>query len=194
MLILPFMVTEYEKSDALSTKFRQIGNQHYKQRKFTDALRAYNLGLNFASTEAQLALCYANRSALALETEPKQVYLALADIQRVELLGSSYPTELLSKLVQRKEKCTRLMNLTPPCDDDESQALSPADILAKADDLQMNLYQTEETQRRKEFCSSQLFKLKNGSKEITAAEDFVKVAVNDERGRHVIVTKDVKPG
>jgi SET and MYND domain-containing protein 4 len=88
------------KDNRIADKWRNEGNSLYKQRKFEDAVIAYNKSLCFAETGSkQLALAYGNRSAVYLEVGLYDDCLANIQLAR----DKNHPD--LTKLRDREEKC-----------------------------------------------------------------------------------------
>lgn len=99
------------KNNTEAKKLRDLGNKHFQERDFFDALLKYNHSLCFAEigTEA-VGMAYANRSAVYIEM--KQFDMCLKDIQLAR--RSNYPIEKLEKLKQREEACvTAIENWKP---------------------------------------------------------------------------------
>lgn len=80
--------------------FRAMGNSFYNKNKFLEALTNYNRSLCYAqSNSKQMALAYANRSAIYMEL--KEAGKCLENIQLAR--DNKYPNQ--SKLNEREQKC-----------------------------------------------------------------------------------------
>src|SRR4051794_36362375 len=92
-------VSELRKNSAVSAELRQRGNELFKKKDFRKALEFYNVATLFAPTDDQeLALAYANRSLVFMETSRPEE--ALADIDLA--LANNYPRSSRSKLEGRR--------------------------------------------------------------------------------------------
>jgi tetratricopeptide (TPR) repeat protein len=103
------------KSSAKSVEYRKEGNEAFKVKDFSLALKKYNLSIRFAEPRSEtpvsekeqhevdneLALAYANRSAAFFHLN--EFALALDDIERAIKYG--YPTRLRARLIERKLNC-----------------------------------------------------------------------------------------
>lgn len=112
--------TSSEKSASEAKRYRQRGNELYKEGNLKEALAYYNSSVVFApdhSTEtakeggggggsSELALAYGNRSATLLQM--KLYAECLEDIDRA--IASRYPDQLLYKLFDRKGRCLLELN------------------------------------------------------------------------------------
>jgi len=88
------------KNDALSKAMKDKGNSSYGSSDILSALQQYNQALMFASKDSDMALIYANRSALWFELGEHE--LVAEDIQRA--LRCGYPDNLQHKLYDRRAK------------------------------------------------------------------------------------------
>lgn len=94
------------KCEETAENFRSDGNFHFGNKKFHDALLCYNQSLSFAGDE-NISLTYANRSAVYLEAK-----LFKECLENIKLAcENKYPKEKISKLVEREEKCKKLMKI-----------------------------------------------------------------------------------
>lgn len=106
----PFSSCLLDRSTEFANKFREEGNKMFAERDFHLALAWYNKSLcNAIVGSPQVSLIYANRSAVYLEC--KQFKLCLENIKLARDHG--YPTNKLSKLAEREEKCLKMMEKRP---------------------------------------------------------------------------------
>lgn len=155
----------------MSSKFRDKANTAYKTGKYNLALRGYNLAIMFGMIgEEELGLAYGNRSALFVQM--KEPHLALHDIQLA--LGCKYPENLTSKLLERQRKCNDL-------------------ILRKEKDSNAQLKYANKLNRRK-YCEDNLLRLKAPHSSITNAEDCITIDYTKERGRRLVVNRNISAG
>jgi SET and MYND domain-containing protein 4 len=102
------------KSNSESEKFRQEGNKLYKNGKFFEALLKYNASLCYAEDYSNLALAYANRSAVYFELKLYQPCLNNIQLARKH----KYPADKMKVLDDREKRCLELMmEKTKICDD-----------------------------------------------------------------------------
>ncbi|KAJ8959449.1 hypothetical protein NQ318_022142 [Aromia moschata] len=96
------------KSDDLSLKYRQKGNELFLANKCQEALVQYVKSIAFAKNGSSLlGLAYANRSAVLFQ---KEFYKeCLEDIERA--LQSNYPDHLKEKLIDRQKRANTLKEL-----------------------------------------------------------------------------------
>ncbi|KAG5672492.1 hypothetical protein PVAND_002618 [Polypedilum vanderplanki] len=90
-----------DKTDIISTKYREEGNKYYSNSEFFKALVCYNKALAFAKSKELIALAYGNRSAVYFEI--KRYDECLENIRFARL--NSYPQEKIENLNKRKKKC-----------------------------------------------------------------------------------------
>lgn len=93
---------ERKKSTELSHTYRDIGNEHFRNRKFFSALCCYNKSLCFGNSP-DVALTFANRSAIYLEIG--EFELCLQNIQKAR--ENNYPADKALKLEKREKLCTK---------------------------------------------------------------------------------------
>lgn len=96
---------EFVKSNSKAAKLRTEGNQLYKNGKLYDALLKYNESLCNADDDVNLALAYANRSAVYFELKQHQHCLKNIQLARQH----EYPTEKMSSLDDREMRCLELI-------------------------------------------------------------------------------------
>lgn len=92
-----------EKSDDVAYKYRLKGNQLFRDRKYFNALCAYNESLCYAPTDSEsMGLAFSNRSAIYLEVLEFNLCkenIALAKEFR-------YPNNKFAKLKRREKMCS----------------------------------------------------------------------------------------
>ena len=96
------------KNNVKANEFRLAGNQHYKSRKFFQALVCYNKSLCSAipgTTDFSIAI--ANRSAVYMEL--KEYEFCLENIKLAIECG--YPDDRMKNLLERQEKCLDMLEL-----------------------------------------------------------------------------------
>jgi hypothetical protein len=130
------------------------------------ALRGYNLAITFAPQESpELGLGFGNRSALFLHM--KEHKLAVEDIRLA--LSHKFPSHLTDKLLQRRDKCEKLL-------------------------AEENTEKLDDHEESKRYCEENYFRLKSPHKNIPNAEDWVEITLEADRGRKLVATKDVPAG
>ena len=145
---------------------RTKGNEYYKAKNFTEALRAYNLSLCFSpvgSVEYYQSL--ANRSALFYQQ--RQFQRCQSDLLLVfeSSVDDGRIHQLQEKLQSRLDRC-----------------------LAELREKNGEEWK-EELEKPLKY-----FQLKNPNPAVPSAEDTVKVETSQSRGRHVITKKFIPPG
>lgn len=92
----------FQKSTGDAIEFRNLGNEWFKAGQDNEALNFYTQSIASALNDSEeLALAYANRSAVLLRIQKYE--LSLLDINRA--LKGKYPENLKTKLYDRKERC-----------------------------------------------------------------------------------------
>lgn len=100
-----------KKNNSKANELRLIGNQHYKSRKFFQALICYNKSLCCAIPGSKdFSMAIANRSAVYMEL--KEYELCLENIKLAIECG--YPEDRMKNLLERQEKCLDLLELHEP--------------------------------------------------------------------------------
>jgi hypothetical protein len=92
---------KFEKKESKSLKYKEFGNKCYSKKDFRETVTLYNKALCHATSNLQLSLLYANRSAVYLEV--KKFEECLENIQLAKTSG--YPQEKMAKLIAREENC-----------------------------------------------------------------------------------------
>lgn len=94
------------KCEKTAENFRNDGNLLFSNKKFHDALVAYNESLCYAEPK-DVSLAYANRSAVYLEAKLFDECLENIKLAR----DHKYPEEKVQKLNDREQKCKKLMKM-----------------------------------------------------------------------------------
>uniref|UniRef100_A0A1Q3EVT7 SET and MYND domain-containing protein 4 n=1 Tax=Culex tarsalis TaxID=7177 RepID=A0A1Q3EVT7_CULTA len=93
-------VVEIAKSDAKAEQLRKAGNRLYHARKYKEALGKYNEAICYAESDSeQLAICYANRSAIYYEQEEYELALLNMALTKAQ----NCPEMIRSKLDVREQ-------------------------------------------------------------------------------------------
>lgn len=164
-----------KKSTALSIKFREAGNDIYKKKGHDstihrEILTNYSQSIAFAPKDTEeLVLGYSNRSVILMHLH--RYNEALVDIETTLKLTKS--NELKEKVQARKKKCLELI---------EEENLAR---LAKNLDLRDNGNQENSAPRLTNSKSSAA---------LPCASESVGLAYSETFGRHLVATRDIKPG
>ncbi|CAD1478420.1 unnamed protein product [Heterotrigona itama] len=187
-----------------SEKLREEGNKLFvstslKNHTCVDALKLYTKSIAYAPYPSeQLALAYANRSAVLLKLHKYE--LCIQDIDRA--LALKYPDNLRAKLYVRKVEC--LNALRYPCMEDaikEAQywleKMSIDDINRKKLNGKLNSINNLVSQKFKNqdtIKQPPLPKILAHNSEVPCASDAVIIKYNEEYGRHIVATRKISPG
>jgi SET and MYND domain-containing protein 4 len=97
---------KFEKKESKFMKYKELGNNCFSKKDYREAAILYNKALCHATSNLQLSLLYANRSAVYLEV--KKFKECLENIQLAK--NSGYPQEKMAKLIAREVNCkTKLL-------------------------------------------------------------------------------------
>lgn len=195
------------KNERISEKSRQAGNRLYSTKDHDDKVHRkihhlYTKAIRYAPSESEkLALAYGNRSALLFHLNLHEE--CVEDCQRAISITTS-------KILQAKWTC-RLAESSILLDrssakDIHARTLKFFEFLAldecekskfeqKLNNIVFNyLESTEEnTVTRKDYYYHILANFPY-QKEVPCASQSVEICYNEEWGRHLIATKDIKPG
>lgn len=95
-----------QRTSELQSNPRQLGNSYFDQGVYTLAIYCYNMALMKCHDDAaEAALCYANRAACYLEMKFFKNCL-----HNLDLAAPYYPAEKIPKLLNRREKCLKMMS------------------------------------------------------------------------------------
>lgn len=175
------------KMEEASQLFREQGNKEYKSGNFEEALRLYNLGILMAPHPKLPSTGNDGQNgdggkkgnqkgasefeSLALGYANRSaIFLGLKDYKRclvdIDLaLKFGYPNHLRSKLIERKERCVKEKKTS------------------RADDFSI-----------KSVNAKTPPKLARVNPDVPAFSSSLKVIHSQERGRHVVTTRDIPPG
>lgn len=93
----------------LSDEYRDEGNKLFMQDRFVAALAQYNHALVFCRSDpVRSALCYGNRSAVYIKLNYFDHCL-----NNIKLAEKHYPREKIQKLLDRRDRCIRMMRKVP---------------------------------------------------------------------------------
>ncbi|XP_012270289.1 SET and MYND domain-containing protein 4 [Orussus abietinus] len=192
----------YFKKDAAYSRFvREVGNEVFTAGpadglRYMTALKAYSESIAFAPLRSkELALAYANRSAVLLRF--KKYKECLGDIDRA--LSLDYPDNLKRKLLLRKRMCRKALG-EPECEKmfkKAGRSTKKGSTKEHTKAIPENLAQTNgqnETQRQVEETEYPLPKITSCNPEIPFACDAITIEYDDTFGRHLVATRDIKPG
>ncbi|XP_011876680.1 PREDICTED: SET and MYND domain-containing protein 4-like [Vollenhovia emeryi] len=199
--------TGMPKNAKESEQLREQGNKVFVKGVLNnmtciDALKLYTKSIAFAPYPSeQLALGYANRSAVLFQLG---LYLeCIQDIDRA--LALNYPDNLRAKLYLRKTECLMILGnqsvediLTEAQQWLDKMSLNDASrekLKAKFDILHNK---TVETQRALNKTTKILepppLPTQFHNNEVPCASDAVAIKYNKRYGRHIVATRNIKPG
>lgn len=188
-----------------SEKLREEGNKLFvsiplKNRTCVDALKLYTKSIAYAPYPSeQLALAYANRSAVLLKLHKYE--LCIQDIDRA--LALKYPDNLRAKLYVRKVEC--LNALRHPCMEDGInkaqywlEKMSIDDINRKKLNEKLNSINhnlvSQKFKKQNILKQLPLPKIQTHNSEVPCASEAVTIKYNEEYGRHIVATRKIRPG
>ncbi|XP_037031831.1 SET and MYND domain-containing protein 4-like [Bradysia coprophila] len=158
----------FSKSIDSSLRLRERANLAYKNGRYNEALRGYTLAIMFAPMNSEeLGLAYGNRSALFVQM--KEHHSALQDIKLA--LACPYPESLKNKLLDRQKKCN--------------------DLIIRNDNTRLK---SEKNSIGKKYCDENVLRLKTPNPFVTNAEEFVTINYTKERGRRLVVNRNIAAG
>ncbi|XP_012538700.2 SET and MYND domain-containing protein 4 isoform X1 [Monomorium pharaonis] len=200
-------VTGMPKNAKESEKLREQGNKVFvkgivNSKTSIDVLKLYTKSIAFAPCPSeQLALGYANRSAVLflLGLHPE----CIQDIDRA--LALNYPDNLKAKLYLRKTECLMLLG-NSSVDDMFKEVQYWLDKMSLNDTsrekLRTKLDILQDKSVKKKLCTdikaqslvSSLPTITSCNNEVPCASDAVAIEYNERCGRHVVATRDIRPG
>lgn len=211
--IVPKM-TGKPKDAKESERLREQGNKIFvkcgtNSAQYMEALKLYIKSIAFAPYPSrQLALAYANRSAVLFELA---LYLECTqDINRA--LALDYPDNLRAKLCIRKAYCLHLLEDQSieqmiketeywiekvSLSEDKMKLQSKLDELYKVTRTKFTLMCSQYTSIESKLNKSKdkdLATIACYSNEISCASDAIAIKYNECYGRHVVATRDIRPG
>ncbi|XP_076763579.1 protein-lysine N-methyltransferase SMYD4 [Xylocopa sonorina] len=194
-----------EKSAEESERLREQGNKVFVSAPLETgtclkALKLYTESVAYAPYPSeQLALAYANRSAVLMKLHKYQ--LCIDDIDRA--LALTYPDNLRGKLYVRKVECLNALK-RPDVKDAVKEALCWLEKVSLDDASRKKL--SDKLNSAKRIVSSNKVQGQNAVKqpllpqikacnvEVPCASDAVAVTYNEEYGRHVVAARQISPG
>lgn len=95
-----------KKNNSKANELRQTGNEHYKSRKFFEALVCYNKSLCLAVPgSSEFSMAIANRSAVYMELNLFELCMENVSLA----IDCGYPEDRVKNLLERHEKCLATM-------------------------------------------------------------------------------------
>jgi len=207
--------TPIAKSKDLSIKARSQGNEWFKKKQWSKALKCYSKSILLAPTDCgvELSLAFANRSA-TLSTLEHWMHC----IRDIELaFAKGYPQDLHHKLFERKGNCWLKLEDTKQAlksfkqakeclqysNSDSLQLLKleknlsvKMESLAKATDsnnaIEISMAMIEKQIEKTKKDAPKLDTKTNPL--LACASSSVQIAYSEGKGRHLIATDDLKPG
>ncbi|XP_076545393.1 protein-lysine N-methyltransferase SMYD4 isoform X2 [Osmia lignaria lignaria] len=188
-----------------STELREQGNKKYMSKSLTsslciDALKLYTKSIAYAPcTSEQLALAYANRSAVLKKIHKYKE--CIEDIDRA--LALPYPNNLRSKLYLRKIECLSILK-HPKTEDAIKEAQNWLDSMSlddvshkKTNNMFISAKKISVSNTSKEQSivkQSPLPELKQCNMEVPCASDALTIKYDEKYGRHIVATRDINIG
>lgn len=102
------------KDTALSIKYRNKGNQLFKESKYFEALECYNKSLCYADQQKEIAIAYGNRSAVYMTVNEHN--LCMENIRLAYEEGYMNYTDNKATLQLREERCKKMFESSPADD------------------------------------------------------------------------------
>ncbi|XP_076545140.1 protein-lysine N-methyltransferase SMYD4-like [Osmia lignaria lignaria] len=193
------------KNAKKSTELKKQGNEKYMSKSLTsslciDALKLYTKSIAYAPcTSEQLALAYANRSAVLKKIHKYKE--CIQDIDRA--LALPYPNNSRSILYLRKIECLSILKY-PNTEDTIKEAQNWLDRLS-LDDVghkKMNnmfisakkISVSNISKKQSIVKQSPLPELKICNTEVPCASNAITIKYNEKYGRHIVATRDINIG
>ncbi|XP_043784520.1 SET and MYND domain-containing protein 4-like isoform X3 [Apis laboriosa] len=171
---LPELIFEV-KNEEDSIQFREEGNQHFVMGDDNEAIKYYTMSLAYANNNELMSYAYANRSAALYR---KQLFKeCLIDIDAA--LNFGYPEEKRKKLKERGIKAIEEIK--------KKLKLTNNDHIDSETFTNMCLSQNINNESERSFT----VKYRN---EAPAISDGISISFSEKYGRHLVVTKEFKPG
>ncbi|XP_034194059.2 protein-lysine N-methyltransferase SMYD4-like [Osmia lignaria lignaria] len=188
------------KNTKKSTELREQGNEKYMSESLTsslciDVLKLYTKSIAYAPcTSEQLALAYANRSAVLKKIHKYKE--CIEDIDRA--LALPYPNNLRSKLYLRKIECLSILK-HPKTEDAIKEAQNWLDSMSLNDKKINNMFISAKkisvsNTSKNQTIMKQLPKLKICNTEAPCASDAITIKYNEKYGRHIVATRNINVG
>lgn len=188
-----------EKDPQHSVRSREDGNRSFMSCQYYKAVQEYTESIVYAvDSSEELALAYANRSAALFNLEKFEE--CIRDIDRA--LSLKYPDRLKTKVYERKGLCLTKLGRSG-ADSSFEEALTWVDKTnlsgAKMDKRRSELNKlilTPNTvaERPKNAVKFSLPEISTTNSEIPCASDGVAIKYSEKFGRHLVATREIKPG
>lgn len=203
--LFPSIYASDTKSAKESESFRTLGNQAFKKREYNGALVLYSKSLIVApwvSTGSELALAFANRSAVLFYME--KYIPCLIDIKYAIIYG--YPLNLLYKLWDRQNKCFKQLDVEEWSDKSFETVMegigegeSRREMLLSLLECQFSkcsemIGEQTPSQLSLNFCHDHLPVKSTNNRHIDCASDALEICSSAERGRGIYATRDIEVG
>ncbi|XP_017884795.1 SET and MYND domain-containing protein 4-like [Ceratina calcarata] len=185
-----------------SEKFRQEGNRLFVSTPLTnntcvEVHKLYTKSVAYAPCPSQnLALAYANRSAILVKLHKYE--MSLQDIDRA--LTLTCPDNVRAKLCVRKIECLNALR-DPKVKNSIEEARCSLEGLCLDDTLRKKFIEqldsmkmARNVRKRGDLKQPPVPEINNRNVEVPCASDAVRIEYNEEYGRHVVATRDIKPG
>ena len=204
--IITIDMPESSKCPDDSTEMREMGNDEFKQKNYSEAFEYYTQSvLKAPAGSEELALGYANRSAVT--KEEKKYELCLKDIDLA--LSHGYPAKLKHKILERQGRCYYELGLY------ENAAQSFEKAIFKLAKSKLKKEEMEAREKKLntllEYCQNKTNtteKVLKGStytdpipeiteiksKQFPCASDSFSLKYTKERGRYPIALANIKVG
>ncbi|XP_012343645.2 SET and MYND domain-containing protein 4 isoform X2 [Apis florea] len=195
-------ICDNKKDAKESEKLREQGNKIFvstplKNYTCVEALKLYTKSIACAPYPSeQLALAYANRSAVLLKLHKYE--LCIQDIDRT--LALAYPNNLRAKLYVRKVECLNALK-HPNIEDTIKEAQYWLEKMSLDDRKKLNeklksiknVLPSQKFKKEKFMKQAPLPKIKTHNIEVPCASDAITIKYNDKYGRHIVATRKISP-
>lgn len=190
------------KSAHLSNEFRKMGNQHFASGapNFGEAFPLYNKCVALAPKGSlELALAYANKSALLIRIEQHKECLRVIDRC---LSLNQVPLSTKLKVLIRKAACQSILK-HPGLQETRNQVLELIEQLSPGEQKDQKKSLEEACNRKGMILEKDKWfdKTVQGlglpttrNTEIPSASSSIKLQYDKKKGRHFVAAKDIKPG
>ncbi|KAE8749514.1 hypothetical protein FOCC_FOCC003780 [Frankliniella occidentalis] len=207
--LLPSLENTSEKSQKLATDLRNEGNKAFQQRKDLLAMQYYNRSLAAAPLKSkELSLAIGNRSAVNWALGFYQA--CLCDIKQA--FQSGYPEELRFKLLERKMKCCLQLGMKIDAESTLKELETQLRRVPSGKQVQHGSILKSLTQELDILQNTPALDCVNTinstavgcitkptvslkiNEEIECASSCIALKYSEEKGRHLVATKYIKPG
>ncbi|XP_012270272.1 SET and MYND domain-containing protein 4 [Orussus abietinus] len=193
--------TCFQKDTEKSVNKRIKGNKIYTSRfanaeQYVNAWEMYSESIAYALPGSEeLALAYGNRSAVLFRL--KKYKECLEDIERA--LSSNYPDDSRPKLLLRREMCFKVLGEL----DREKKFQETHQLMEKMSvkegskavlENMVRMIKLDELRGKVNEKEYPLPEIASCNPEVPVASDGVQIKYDDIFGRHLVATRDIKPG